>query len=189
DGLRVTDAAGTVIIATGAGPDLHANFSDREYFPKHRSAPRSELIVSKPLFGRVNQTWLVVLSRRYVNPNGTFAGVITAPIRVDHFTKLLSVLDLGPGGIALIRDADLGMVTRYPPIEGRAGAVGQKGASRELTELVKSGAPKGTFHSEATADGIERTGSYRILSRAPFVVVAGMASNHYLADWRDDIRK
>jgi len=189
DGLRVTDAGGTVIAATGVGPDLRANFSDREYFARHRSAPRGELIISKPLFGRVNQTWLVVLTRRYINPNGTFAGVITAPIRVDHFTKLLSVLDLGRGGIALIRDSDLGMVTRYPPIEGRAGAVGQKGASRELTDLVKSGVPKGTFHSEATADGIERTGSYRILSRAPFVVVAGMASDNYLADWRGDIRK
>jgi len=83
DGLRVTDAGGTVIAATGVGPDLRANFSDREYFARHRSAPRGELIISKPLFGRVNQTWLVVLTRRYINPNGTFAGVITAPIRVD----------------------------------------------------------------------------------------------------------
>src|SRR5215470_12062232 len=81
------------------------------------------------------------------------------------------------------------MVTRYPPVAGPAGAIGGRGASKELTDLVKSGRPKGTFHSAATADGVERTGSYRILSRAPFVVVVGMASAHYLADWRSDIKK
>jgi diguanylate cyclase (GGDEF)-like protein/PAS domain S-box-containing protein len=189
DGLRVTDAAGAVIAGTGTASDIHANFSDREYFPLHRNLSTSGLIVSRPVYARVSPGWVIVLSRRYENPNGTFAGVITAPIRIDHFTKLLSLLDLGPRGIALIRDADLGMITRYPPIEGRAGAVGDRGASKELSDVVRSGTPKGTFHSEATADGVERTGSYRILSRAPFVVVAGMASDHYLAAWYGDIEK
>src|SRR5262249_26323364 len=120
--------------------------------------------------------------------DGSFAGVISAAILVDHFTRLLSVLDLGPGGIALIRDADLGMVTRYPPIEGPAGAIGNRTASKELTDLVRSRQPKGTFHSGGTADGVERTGSYRILSRLPFVVIAGMSSDHYLVGWRGDVR-
>jgi diguanylate cyclase (GGDEF)-like protein/PAS domain S-box-containing protein len=189
EGLRVTDANGTVIVATGVSADVRANLSDRTFFRAHRDGPKSELIVSKPVYGRVTDGWLIVLSRRYENADGSFAGIITAPIRVDHFTKLLSVLDLGPGGIALIRDSDLGMVTRYPPIAGPAGIVGGRGASRELTELVKSGRPKGTFHSGATADGIERTGSFRILSRAPFVVIVGMASDYYLADWRGDVAK
>jgi diguanylate cyclase (GGDEF)-like protein/PAS domain S-box-containing protein len=188
-GLRVTDENGKLIAGTGVSAGAPATYGDRDFFQSHRTHINSGFIVSAPLFGRVSREWVIVLSRRFEHPDGSFAGVIAAAILVDHFTKLLSVLDLGPGGIALIRDTDLGMVTRYPPIEGRAGAVGDRGASRELTDLVKSGVPKGTFHSEATADGVERTGSYRILSHAPYVVIAGMASDHYLAEWRGDIRK
>ena len=189
DGLRVTDENGKLIAGTGVSGGAPATYGDREFFFTHKSRADSGLIVTKPLFGRVSHQWVIALTRRYQHPDGSFAGVISAAVLVDHFQKLLSVLDLGPGGIALIRDADLGMVTRYPPVKGRAGAVGDRGASRELTNLVKSGTPKGTFHSEATADGVERTGSYRVLSRIPFVVVAGMASTDYLADWYDDINK
>jgi len=189
DGIRVTDATGKVILGTGVNPDTRASYADRDYFIAHQKSATTGLIVTKPVLGRVRQQWVILLTRKYEHPDGSFAGVITAAILIDHFTKLLSVLDLGPGGIALVRDADLGMVTRYPSVEGRAGAVGDRGASKELTDKVRSGVQRGTFHSEATADGVERTGSYRVLSRVPFVVVAGMASDHYLADWRDDIHK
>jgi diguanylate cyclase (GGDEF)-like protein/PAS domain S-box-containing protein len=187
DGLRVTDESGKLIAGTGVRGGGPATYGDRDFFFTHRDHADSGLIVSKPLFGRVGRKWVISLTRRYRHADGSFAGVISAAILVDHFTRLLSVLDLGPGGIALIRDADLGMVTRYPPIEGPAGATGNRTASKELTDLVRSGKPKGTFHSAATADGVERTGSYRILSRVPFVVIAGMSSDHYLVGWRSDV--
>ena len=71
--------------------------------------------------------------------------------------------------------------------QGRAGAVMTGGASRNARtgEIRYS---EGRF----TAGNRRRRGahrSYRVLSRIPFVVVAGMASTDYLADWYDDINK
>jgi diguanylate cyclase (GGDEF)-like protein/PAS domain S-box-containing protein len=189
NGLRVTDAAGIVIAATGLPASARVSFADRDFFQAQRASLTSELIVSQPMLGRVSEGWITVLSRKYVNPDGSFAGLIAAPIRIAHLTKLLSVLDLGPGGVAVIRDRDLALVTRYPPNAGPAGVMGSKGASKELTDLVNSGSPQGTYHSAATADGIERTSAYHVLARTPFVLQAGVSSDYYLADWRADVRK
>jgi diguanylate cyclase (GGDEF)-like protein/PAS domain S-box-containing protein len=189
NGLRVTDAAGMVIAGTGLPDNARVSFADRDFFQAQRASLTRELIVSKPMQGRVSEGWITVLSRKYFNPDASFAGVIAAPIRIAHLTKLLSVLDLGPGGTAVIRDRDLALVTRYPPNDGPAGVTGSKGASKELSDLVKSGSPQGTYHSAATADGIERTNSYRALGRTPFVLLAGMSSDYYLAEWHADVRK
>ena len=189
DGLRVLDAEGTVIAAAGVQDNARVSLADRAFFRAHKASLNAELIVSKPLEGRVADRWITVLSRKYRNPDGSFAGVITAPIPIAHFTTLLSKFDLGPGGIALIRDRDLALVTRYPPVSGMAGTIGSKGASKEFTKLVASGAASSTFHSAGTADGVERTSTFRLLPRTPFVVLAGMAADYYLADWRSDLRK
>jgi diguanylate cyclase (GGDEF)-like protein/PAS domain S-box-containing protein len=188
NGLRVTDATGLVVAATGMDRNARVSFGDRDFFKRQKEGAHDQLIVSEPLQGRVSDGWVIVLSRKYANPDGSFAGVIAAPIKVSHFTKILSLLDLGPGGIALIRNRELALITRYPEIPGPAGAVGNKGASREFRDMVASGAPYGTFRSMATADGIARTSSYRVMARAPFVVLTGMSPDYYLLDWRSDVR-
>jgi two-component system NtrC family sensor kinase len=170
DGLRVADQTGRLIAGTGVTGGGPASYNDRDFFAEHRSKTDRGLIISTPLFGRVSHKWFIVLTRRFNRPDGSFAGVVAATIFLDYFTELLSKFDLGPGGIAFIRDADLGLVTRFPPIEG--GAVGDRGVSREFADQVKSGNAKGTFQD--VAGGIERTNSYRVLSRAPFIVLVGM---------------
>jgi hypothetical protein len=136
NGLRVTDAAGTVIVATGLPDNARVSFADRDFFQAHQASLSREIIVSKPMLGRVSDGWITVLSRKYLNPDGSFGGVIAAPIRIAHLTKLLSVLDLGPGGIAVIRDRDLALVTRYPPIAGPAGVTGSDRGRHRAHDLV-----------------------------------------------------
>ena len=97
DGLRVTDENGKLIAGTGVSGGAPATYGDREFFFTHKSRADSGLIVTKPLFGRVSHQWVIALTRRYQHPDGSFAGVISAAVLVDHFQKLLSVLDLGSG--------------------------------------------------------------------------------------------
>jgi diguanylate cyclase (GGDEF)-like protein/PAS domain S-box-containing protein len=189
DGLRVVDASGIITAIVGLQDKVGVSLADRDFFRAHKASSGNELIVSKPLVGRSVDRWIVTLSRKYLNPDGSFAGVIVAPIPVAHFTQLLSRLDLGPGGVAVIRDRELAMVTRYPPAAGTPGAIGIKSASPDFVSLFSSGLQQSTFHTPNPADGVERINSYRLLKRAPYVVLAGMATDYYLADWRNDVRK
>ena len=189
DGLRVVDANGAIIAFAGLQDKVGVSIADREYFRVHQASSGNDLIVSKPLVGRMVDRWMVPLSRKYLNPDGSFAGVVVAPIPVSHFTQVLSRLDLGPGGVAAIRDRELALVTRYPATTGERGTIGSKAVSPEFTDFVFSGSPQGTFHAAVPSDGVKRIASYRLLKRTPYVVLASVAEDYYLADWRNDVRK
>jgi PAS domain S-box-containing protein len=182
--LRIADASGTVRYGAGVSPASPSSWADRDYFTAHRQRADGALIVTNLQYGRVSKIWQIGFTRRYSHPDGSFAGVIAAPLPVDYFTGLLSGLNLGPHGIALLRDADTALITRVPAIAGPSGQIGAKGFSRELEAIIASGATAGTYHTTGTADGIERTNSYRRLSALPFHLVAGLGSEDYLAAWR-----
>lgn len=188
-GIRVTDASGALQYGTGVQSGNSASYADREFFSKHRDQRDQGLVVSNPVFGRVSNTWLIAFSRRYDFPDGRFAGVIAAAVPVSYFDSLLSGIDLGPHGGALLRDADTALIVRHPPEPTPAQQLGAKTFSRELAALIASGVTAKTYHSEQTADGIERINAYRRLTSVPFHLVVGEAAGDYLADWRRTVAK
>lgn len=122
EAFRVANAEGLVILGKGVNKQAGVTWADRKYFIDHRNNPNSGLNVSKPHLGRVAQQYIVGFSRRYNYPDGRFAGVISAPIALKHFTELLKQFDLGKNGTLVIRDAESGLVTRSPPSRTRKSA-------------------------------------------------------------------
>ena len=186
--FRVTDETGAVIYGAGVGQGTNVSFGDRDFFIKHRDSPSGSMIVTNPIFGRVSKQWVISFSRRYNFPDGRFAGVIAAGVPVAYFSQLLANLDLGPNGIALLRDADTALIVRYPEVNNPGQQIGTKVFSSELKRLIESGSTTGTFHPAKTGDGIDRINTYRRLARPPFHLVIGMGSDDYLAEWRANVR-
>jgi len=186
--FRVSDASGTIRFGPGVEPGRNTSLADRFYFITHRDHRDSGLIVSNPISARLTDGWFISFSRRYQNPDGSFAGMVTGAVPVGYFTQLLSGLDLGHG-IALLRDADTGLIARYPAVPGPSGQLGAKGFSPELAEVIASGAMTKTYHAAQTADGVERINTYRRLSAVPFHLVVGMGAEDYLAQWHSDVTK
>ena len=187
--IRITDATGAVRHGLDVTPGTNATYRDRPFFIAHSSHPGSGLIVSNLLMGRVSKAWATVFSRRYNNPDGSFAGVVAAAVPASHFAKLLSGLDLGPHGVAVLRDSERALVARYPSFAGAAGQIGAKGGSKELTDIIASGVTAKTYFSAQTADGVERTNAYRRLSAMPLYLVVGMGADDYLVQWRSEVKK
>ena len=76
--LRVADASGRVILGTGVSSNAQASWSDRDFFGALRDHPKLGLQVTNPILGRVNNIWIISLVRRYNQPDGRFAGVVSA---------------------------------------------------------------------------------------------------------------
>jgi len=184
--FRVTDASGHVRYGPGVMPGDNVSYADRSFFETHRRNGDAGLIVPNPVLGKVTKVWIIPFTRRYNYPDGSFAGMISASVPVEYFTRLLSGVDLGPQGIALLRDADTGLITRYPASFQQ---VGSKGFSPELQDIIASGVSAQAFHAKQTGDGIERTNAYRRLAAVPFHLVVGKAADDYLAHWRSEIVK
>jgi len=190
EAIRIADADGLVIFGKGLDKRERPSWADREYFGYLREHPEAGVQVSRPRLGRVAKKAIVGFAQRYNHPDGSFAGVISAPIAVDHFTGLLSRFSVGASGTLILRDADFGLITRLPPIPDQpAGQIGNTGVSRELRDRVASGVRSATYHLENSPDGYRRILTYRSLDRAPMIAIVGMASQDYLADWYAEVYK
>jgi PAS domain S-box-containing protein len=184
ESFRVADAEGVVILGKGVSEGVRASWADRDYFAQHRAQADDAIRVTKPLLGRVAQKYIVAFTLRYNHPDGRFAGVIAAPILVDHFAQVLSRYDLGLRGSLILRDAELGLIARQPPIPDKpVGEIGNRGVSPELLKLYGAGARVTTYYTPVGADGYERIATLRRMEGVPMVVVAATASDDYLASW------
>lgn len=184
EAFRVADANGVVILGKGVSEAASASWADRDYFARHREQADDAIHVSKPILGRVAKQYIVAFTLRYNHPDGRFAGVIAAPILVDHFAAVLSRFDLGPRGSLILRDAELGLIARQPPIPDKpAGQIGDRGVSPEMKKLYNEGTRVRTYYTPVGADGYERIATVRRMEAVPMMVVAATASDDYLASW------
>jgi diguanylate cyclase (GGDEF)-like protein/PAS domain S-box-containing protein len=187
--IRVTDAGGAVVLGHRVNAETRVSYADRDFFVEHRAVDDGATRASKLIRGRIARDWVIVFSRRYEAPGGSFAGTVTAAVPVAYFQGLLSGLQLGAHGIALLRDVDMVMIARVPVLESPAGQVGSRGGSRELSDIVGSGVRAQSFYSERTADGVTRINAYRRLERMPAFVIVGWGEKDYLAQWQQDVRE
>ena len=186
DAFRVTNQHGELIWGRGVNRAAPVSLADRPFFSEHRAHPGQQLIVAEPALGRVSKIWVVAFTRSYRNPDGSFAGVVTAAVTLDYFTRLLVPLKLGMHGVAAIHHRNQALLTRYPAIEGEGGQPGYKEVPEGFKALLASGVPGGTFQSEQ--EGVARFNAYRQIQHTPFVLTVAMAPTDFLADWQREIR-
>ncbi|WP_295958457.1 diguanylate cyclase [Rhodoferax sp.] len=188
EAVRVARADGLVVLGRGLNKAERNSWSDRSYFVALRDHPETGLHISKPLVGRVSRQYIIAFARRYNYPDGRFAGVVAAPIAISHFSQILSQFNLGPNGSLILRDADVGLITRVPAIADKAvGQVGNSAVSKEFRQQLQSGARTATYFTAAGADGLERLSTYRYLQQAPMLVVVSAAQRDYLVGWNLEV--
>lgn len=190
EAFRVANADGLVFLGSGVDRRAGASWADREYFAYHRDHADHSLQIAKPRMGRVARKPIVGFSQRYNYPDGRFAGVISAPIAVEYFSQLLTRFDLDTKGVIALRDADLGLIARFPAEpDKQIGQVGNTLVSDELRQLLASGAASATYRAANAADGIVRTFTFHRLSKAPMILIIGLAAEEYLANWHAEVFK
>jgi PAS domain S-box-containing protein len=187
DAIRITNAAGDVIIGKGVAPGSAFSYADREFFRQHQQRAVSDLIITEPIKGRVSGIWVIAFTRCYHTAEGTFAGVISAAVPVDTFSRLLAIPSLGKTGTAVLRYNDMGLIARVPPIKGEAGLPGHNKVSKEFTEVIASGLDAMTFHSKNTPDSVERTYTVHRITGIPFTIAVGLVENEYFAPWKSQL--
>ena len=188
EGFRVADAEGNVILGKGVDPAQKVSWADRDYFLYWREHNDAQMQISKPRMGRVAKQYIIGFSRRYNYPDGRFAGVVSAPIALEHLSKQLSQFDLGKHGTLILRDNDFGLIARHPPIPDQAvGQIGNASISPEFRELAESGRRSATYYLRNSPDGYERILTFHRLDGAPMIAIVGIASDEYLAAWYEKL--
>jgi len=184
-GLRVVDAEGIIRYAVNDVKVRNASIADRPQFIRLRDDPDAGLVFSKPVMGRTAEKWIITLSRRINNPDGSFAGDVHVAVAVDNFIGLFSKVDLGEHGNVGLWDKN-SLIARFTKADAHGASVGSSAASAELQALINSGKSSAHYHTRSGVDGIFRTFHFRRLEGYPLYLVVGLADDDYLEQWRNE---
>ena len=186
--LSVSNQSGITEYSTGVVVNRDVSVADREYFRKNSESDQAGLVIAGPIKGRTNGTWVLVLSRRINNPDGSFGGVIRASIDVDYFAEIFSALDIGPRGVITFRNSDFENISRYSKFQGTTRVpIGDKTVPKKLGEMIAAGQYIGTYHSPGGPDLIERIVSFHKIRNHDLYIIAGLAVDDYLERWKIDV--
>ena len=170
----ITDAAGMVVLGSHGAP--HVSLADREHVKVHFKENTSHIFIGKPVRGRVNKQWSIVMSVRANHPDGTLAGVIAIAVDPYYFSNFFKDLDLGTQGTVAFVGLD-GIV--------RARLGGNFiGTNMSMTELLRQArlAPQGAFVSVSATDNVPRIYAYRLIRDTLLIVSVGTSVSEVLAD-------
>lgn len=179
-GVFIYDEKGTWIANSIGILPPNANNSDREYFIYHRDHTDRGPHVGLSIKSRSTGEWVLPVSRRINNPDGSFAGVALATIYLDHFLKFYNSIDIGSNGVINLISGDAKIILRRPFNDA---VIGTSVANGPLfTQLLPKGS-SGTATVRSYVDGVERVVGFRRLDDYPLVIFSAMNKEEVLASW------
>jgi PAS domain S-box-containing protein len=185
--LRATDEKGLVRYGTGVPDSPRVDWSDRDYFIRLRDDPHAGLVISQPNFGRITKDWGLVFARRLQYSDGAFAGVVYTRVSLANFEKIFSNLDVGHHGAINMRDANMGLIVRYPEPADVGSSIGDRTISPEFRKMLAAGYRSGVFYTPTSFDNTARVVSFRPVSNFPLFVSVGLAKDDYLVEWQHEV--
>ncbi|HUA55075.1 MAG TPA: ATP-binding protein [Candidatus Sulfotelmatobacter sp.] len=180
-GIAMLDAAGAVVASRGRPTETAVVPPDPAAFTAQRERPDHGLYIGLPVRNPADGAWIVALSRRINQPDGTFAGVVVAALDPRYFQSFYDGVEVGPHGGIAVFGLDGTLYFRKPY---DAATIGRNVLDQPQFQNHLLRYPSGTFESVASIDGIKRISTFRQLGTYPFVIVAGLAVDDVLAAWR-----
>jgi PAS domain S-box-containing protein len=165
--LVAIDAAGNVTLQSDPGDPPRTDFSQMPYFKAQRERDDVGLFVSAPYQAAPGGPWMSAISRRISRPDGSFAGVVSAPLDQDYFASVYRALNLGVNGSVVLAHNDRMVVVRVP---FDANALGKVFNVASLDARLRE-APGGAYESTSAIDGVRRILGYRIVPGLPLFVL------------------
>jgi diguanylate cyclase (GGDEF)-like protein len=157
--------------------------SDRAHFQVHAESKDDTLYISEPIRLRSTGQNTIILSRRISNPDGSFAGVITASFDIDQLVRLYQSINLGKNGIISLIGRD--GIVRAAGANGqpRWDVIGQRFPNAGILEAIEK-SPSGQYWNEPQwkaggrrFDGVKRLIAYRCVEDLPLVAVVGISED------------
>jgi diguanylate cyclase (GGDEF)-like protein len=185
--VSIIDAQGIMRASTaGPQPAPPVDLRDREHFKAHLNSKEDELFISTPMIGRVSLKWSVQLSRRFLNPDGTFGGVIVASLDPEHFTKFYNKVDLASSGSISLIGTD-GIVRSSGGQSGDDLKMGQDIHGTEVFARMQGGI-NGEFEETNPSTGQIRLVALRKVKKQPLWVSVSLERDEVTAGAFSDLR-
>jgi len=181
-GISLVDEHGNGLTTTAVLPGKvvrRVNVGDRDYFRVLRDRDSRDVLIGKPVQGRVLDHTVIPIARRVNKADGTFGGAAVAFIKPEKLTDVFSE--------ATLRDLDtialVGMdgIARARLKGGRVSFGEDVSKGQLFAELPKR--PAGHYSASGFFDRVPKFFSYRILPQYQLISLVGSAEADVLAEF------
>ncbi len=185
--VAIIDAKG-IMQASNAGPQpaLRIDLSDREHYLAHLNTTEDRLFISKPMIGRVSQQWSVQLTRRFLDNNGKFAGVVVTSLNPAHLTTFYNRIDFGAATSIALIGRDDGVVRSSGGSSGGF-ELGQDLGETEMFRRAQASA-NATFEYTDPATDRTRLVTFRQVRGHPLLVSVSLDRGDIFRESRSEFR-
>ncbi len=177
--LSITDANGLIIYSSKKMPDKPLDLSDREHFSIHLNSGDDNLFISKPVRGRVSKKWSLQFTRKILDHDGRFAGVIVLSVDPDYFTSFFQSIDVGSNGVITLLGMD-GVIRARSSVNMKGGDPIGTSIPATNVQIDPNSPPVGIYHAPSLVDRVPRIVSYRRLKNYPLVVRVAVSTDEAL---------
>ena len=182
--LTVSDRDGVLVFGQGVDREKKISIADRPYFVTLRDNPNAGLVISEPHISRVSRKAQIAFGRRVNCADGSFCGIVLAPMHLDRFVERFAKINIGAHGLITLRTREAALLARFPALAAEQGQPGHVALSAELKQIRAAGKNQGTYVSVSPTDQINRVSTYLEIDDHPFFIVVGLALDEQLIAWR-----
>ena len=175
-----TDAAGNVLAHSYDHALPRSNISGMSHFISQRDSAGDRMFIAPPYRSAATDKWFTAASRRLSNADGSFAGIVTAPLDQSYFTNLYRSINVGKDGSILLLHRDGQILAREPALDG---AIGRSFANAPLLAEHLPKSEVGSYETLSAVDGVPRIAGYNAVRGLPLVVLVSFGRSDVLAPW------
>jgi diguanylate cyclase (GGDEF)-like protein len=179
------DTDGNIVDASNTHNARNVNFRDRDWFTVHQARDDVGTFVSAPYASRLrNGARSIALSRRVNHPDGSFAGVAIAAIKLEYFNSLLEGVNVGARGAVTLLHRD-GTILTYNPGDGALIGTNVR-KTVNVARYLATG--ERAFIGASAIDGEHRLFVFRTFKEVPMMMSVGASEAAIYASWNRQVR-
>ncbi|WP_114418628.1 ATP-binding protein [Marinospirillum perlucidum] len=187
DYLNIFDHQGRLYVSSLAPRQRPTSMSiaDRPHFHRVQEKDDEHLAFSGVIRSRANGEQILVISHRLEDGEGRFLGSINAPLNLGRIQNILADIEVGEGGVSLLRRSDSSILLARYPVFDRTDFNRPLPEDNPIRQRITQGQTRGSLEYTASTDGVERLGYFQVMEDFPFYTQVSLARSHYMASWYD----
>jgi signal transduction histidine kinase len=154
------------------------SIADRPFFQYLRDHDDRGLRIAA-VHGRVSNAWILLLTRRWNRPDGSFGGIVAAGVDLAYFQRFYQTFDVGQNGSITLLTDDGRIMARSPAADVIGRDMSDSPLFREWLPASRTGARR----MVSPVDGLVKYITYEHVDDYPFVVNVGKSEDEVLAPW------
>ncbi len=159
------------------------NVSAQEHFTVHLARPDAGLYTGRPFRSVIDNAWVLLVSRRFVRPDGSFGGIVQGSLDIDYFSRTYDQMNIGHGVAVALYRRDGTVIARSPDPYRH---IGTTIAGAPLFAFLSGGDKSGTMRGILAGDDAgmgRRLLAYHHVPGQPMTVAIAVGETRVLGRW------